>query len=88
MATYNPDIARMVADVVAATPLPAAFDDLDRQSQRALAREAEARGVRPAVHYAEIVAEQKSRRSDADAVSAALAAISAARPGVTRSTRV
>jgi hypothetical protein len=87
VATYNPALARMVADVVAAAPIPTSFDDLDRQSQRVFTREAEARGVTPARHYAEIVAEQSRHRSEADAVSAALAAVSAARPGATRSTR-
>jgi hypothetical protein len=87
MANYDPALARMVADVVAATPLPASFDDLDRQSQRVLSREAEARGVNPARHYAEIVSDQERRRAEADAVSAALAAVSAVRPGATRSTR-
>lgn len=69
------NIATLVRAVQHTTPLPDSYADLDKASQRHLARESTRLGVTPEQHYANLCAATAADVSDADEIAAILAAI-------------
>jgi len=85
MSIYDPNLARLVSDVVTSTLLPTALADLDSASQRQLRRDAEALSITAETNYAAIRERQFAERVNASAVADALAAARSRVPSTTRS---